>query len=1054
MAAASAPLRDLVTLVVVPKDWYSHAVEGLWALLEGNPGVRVLYCLSPPHPAALDAALVAARARHPTVEVLLSPALAEPYAMRQAAADRVTTRYYVVLGNDTWGDDTWGVNGWLARLVATAEAEPGAAVVQPLILERSVTHNDTLHVWWNPLQLLTGGTDDLLSTSFDNRMVRLGRHALQRELLPGRKLGFVEDHALLVRSSAFPPGHPPLWDPRASARREFFDLAWTVAAAGFDAVLEPRAVVTYRKARPLAPSDLALFVARRHDEACVRSLLYLERKWRVRTRLDRWHESHRDEALTGTRFWAGGAAGEISEREVPEGVVPEGEVPEGKAPEGEIPEGGADRLRLVVCLLALIGFNRFSMGMGPGMVDGAQLQGGGADRCRAAPGRRATARRQGAGGGAKIGRRDNAGCKAGSGGKEGAGGTAALGGSGGGRSGLRTAAPGASCETRAGEVRKGACETGELFVVEALRAVEAMGGEAGVLVLMLEARQERGAMAGRASGAEGLCVAEAAIPDEEASGAIPEGDNASGASRPPPLSSLGASVVLVTAAAAGEVEAERHRLSQLSVDPFVSYLLLRIRTVRPGPLRLALLPLASAAFAVEEGALELWLWLRESAGVGGAVRRRLGGLCASHGAALAGVWDESCAASLSMPWPPPLVGWAYRPLRVDELLHAMARLGGAPPRRAWVRTPASRATLTLCSPSAVPLPLEFLVHETPVARRWLAQLRVVERRRIGVKYPDRLYGFPHDPRTPCTVSLQVRQAAAVLNTWREGVVPDHLLGRRRVHVAEAFDGWATATGPLGGEGNGCRECVVPDHPLELDEVHVAKAFDDGDTGWLGGGYGQAELNQLHKVFEDLRGSIESPAPFFASAPPRVREALEELNLHIHRMEDLHRQAQRRARGQPATPRLTVAFEHTRPRVPLRDRDLQHFTVRMRFGTLYLNYCVVGKHLLELWQDDDDECGEANVRPQRMMSADAQAFFGPSMSDEEASLRLADFFDWLRADPDRRQRWAGKELCLGRIPVASLDRRCAAVRGLSDEQVVELIGRHQRICSMTAARRWW
>ena len=48
--------------------------------------------------------------------------------------------------------------------------------------------------------------------------------------------------------------------------------------------------------------------------------------------------------------------------------------------------------------------------------------------------------------------------------------------------------------------------------------------------------------------------------------------------------------------------------------------------------------------------------------------------------------------------------------------------------------------------------------------------------------------------------------------------------------------------------------------------------------------------------------------------------------------------------------------------------------------------------MELFQDDDeDECGDENVRPQRALSADAQCYFGPSMSEEEAALKLA---DWL------------------------------------------------------------
>jgi len=93
-------LSDLVTLIIVPKDWYTHAEEALWAVLDENPGVRVLYMLAPPYPAALDVALAAACARHPhTLRVFRKPPLSNPYEMRKAAAEMVQTRYYAVLGN-------------------------------------------------------------------------------------------------------------------------------------------------------------------------------------------------------------------------------------------------------------------------------------------------------------------------------------------------------------------------------------------------------------------------------------------------------------------------------------------------------------------------------------------------------------------------------------------------------------------------------------------------------------------------------------------------------------------------------------------------------------------------------------------------------------------------------------------------------------------------------------------------------------------------------------------------------------------------------------------
>ena len=112
----------------------------------------------------------------------------------------------------------------------------------------------------------------MLQARFDNAMVSRRQAECQR-LLGRQWLGFLEDHALLVRTAAF-VGATPLWDPAACHRREFFDLAWTVARAGGGVLLEPNAVVTYRKVRPLLPSDLPLFVARRHDEPSALALAH------------------------------------------------------------------------------------------------------------------------------------------------------------------------------------------------------------------------------------------------------------------------------------------------------------------------------------------------------------------------------------------------------------------------------------------------------------------------------------------------------------------------------------------------------------------------------------------------------------------------------------------------------------------------------------------------------------------------------------------------------------------------------------------------------------
>ena len=104
------------TLVIVPKEWYSWAVEQLRHVLQ-QPCAELIYLLSPPYPAELAEALAAAQALHPHLRVLHQPPLENPYAMLQRATEEVATRYAAFLGNDTFPTP-----GWLEELVAVAEA--------------------------------------------------------------------------------------------------------------------------------------------------------------------------------------------------------------------------------------------------------------------------------------------------------------------------------------------------------------------------------------------------------------------------------------------------------------------------------------------------------------------------------------------------------------------------------------------------------------------------------------------------------------------------------------------------------------------------------------------------------------------------------------------------------------------------------------------------------------------------------------------------------------------------------------------------------------------
>ena len=73
----------------------------------------------------------------------------------------------------------------------------------------------------------------------------------------------------------------------------------------------------------------------------------------------------------------------------------------------------------------------------------------------------------------------------------------------------------------------------------------------------------------------------------------------------------------------------------------------------------------------------------------------------------------------------------------------------------------------------------------------------------------------------------------------------------------------------------------------------------------------------------------------------------------------------------------------------------------------------------------------------------------------SAQKLQDFFEWLRASPLPARGWDAAAdpaaLCLGRLPVADLDRNSAAVLGLSEEEIVDKVADYQQICSLRVLR---
>jgi hypothetical protein len=166
---------------------------------------------------------------------------------------------------------------------------------------------------------------------------------------------------------------------------------------------------------------------------------------------------------------------------------------------------------------------------------------------------------------------------------------------------------------------------------------------------------------------------------------------------------------------------------------------------------------------------------------------------------------------------------------------------------------------------------------------------------------------------------------------------------------------------------------------------------------------QQDLNYLHTFFENLRGEINKGTEWFHRAPDDIKRALHEFNVLIHSLE-----AELRTVNHPT---CVVTFKN-RPMIELSQEDMSHFTFRWITGTVYINYCHVGKTVLDVFKDKDNV--SKAVRPQTHYSADFMIKFGPTIPYSFYLLRKTAINAWLKIQP-----FKFKNPNIGMIPVAKL-----------------------------------
>lgn len=125
---------------------------------------------------------------------------------------------------------------------------------------------------------------------------------------------------------------------------------------------------------------------------------------------------------------------------------------------------------------------------------------------------------------------------------------------------------------------------------------------------------------------------------------------------------------------------------------------------------------------------------------------------------------------------------------------------------------------------------------------------------------------------------------------------------------------------------------------------------------------QDTLNYLHSIFEKYHGLLDQQThAWWHAAPKPVQQALSNLNIAVHRAENVIRNNQ---------PRFVCTWFGMPKDSVLADQDmLTHGTLSTEFGGVYLNYVEIGKTLEDLAHDNDRWISHQAFQPFKHYSAD-------------------------------------------------------------------------------------
>ena len=107
---------------------------------------------------------------------------------------------------------------------------------------------------------------------------------------------------------------------------------------------------------------------------------------------------------------------------------------------------------------------------------------------------------------------------------------------------------------------------------------------------------------------------------------------------------------------------------------------------------------------------------------------------------------------------------------------------------------------------------------------------------------------------------------------------------------------------------------------------------------------------------------------------------------------------------------------------LTDKDYEDSVVHQRFGTIYINYSQVGRHILDIYLAQDNNIHLDHIQLWNKFSSDFFIYLGLKFTVRESEIFLERMEKWYNKHmfPRLEIPWDLKKLCIGYIPVADIE----------------------------------